>query len=106
MTDFYTFNTVDNNWKRAELDGEKPPPRERATLATHLEDKMVFFGGYYCSPDMEVESYSNDVFVLNIALMEWVKPTVEGKAPPPRSAHTANFVKGKMHVFGGLTTNM
>ena len=71
-----------------------------------LEDKMVFFGGYYCSPDMEVESYSNDVFVLNIALMEWVKPTVEGKAPPPRSAHTANFVKGKMHVFGGLTTNM
>jgi N-acetylneuraminic acid mutarotase len=53
---------------------------------------------------MEVETYLNDVYVLNLSLMEWVKPTIEGEGPPPRSGHRANFVKGKMFVFGGVTS--
>jgi len=64
---------------------------------------LILFGGYYCSPDMEVENYLNDVYVLNLSLMEWIKPSVEGDSPQPRSAHSANFIKGKMYVFGGLT---
>jgi len=35
--------------------------------------------------------------------MEWIQPTVEGEVPQQRSAHSANFVKGKMYVFGGIT---
>jgi len=104
LTDYHNFNTVTHTWTKSDIDGENPAPRERATLAPYVEDKLVLFGGYYCSPDMEVETYLNDVYVLNLTLMEWVKPSVEGEAPPPRSAHTANFVKGKMFVFGGVTS--
>jgi len=56
---------------------------------------------------MEVETYLDDVYVMDLSMMEWIKPTVkyEPDSEPiqPRSAHTANFVKGKMYVFGGLT---
>ncbi len=103
LNDYYNYNTVTQTWQRAELDGEVPTPRERSTLAQYNDDKLVLFGGYYCSPDMEVETYLNDVYVLNLTLMEWVKPNVEGEAPAPRSAHTANFLKGRMFVFGGVT---
>jgi Rab9 effector protein with kelch motifs len=104
LSDYYNFNTVSHTWTRSELDGETPSPRERSTLAPYVEDKLVLFGGYYCSPDMEVENYLNDVYVLNLSLMEWVKPSLENQSPPPRSAHTSNFVKGKMYVFGGVTS--
>ncbi len=96
-------------WTQSDLHGENNPcPRERATLVPYVEDKLVLFGGYYCSPDMEVETYLDDVYVLNLSLMEWIKPTVEQEVPneeaiQPRFAHTSNFVKGKMYVFGGLT---
>jgi len=103
LNDYYSFNTVSNKWTKAELDGEVPGPRERGTLAPYLEDKLVLFGGYYCSSDMEAEYYLNDCYVLNITLMEWVKPNIEGEAPPKRSAHTADFIKEKMYVFGGIS---
>ena len=103
LTDYYSFNTLNNTWTSSEIDGDGPSPRERATLAQYIEDKLILFGGYYCSPDMEVEKYFNDLYVLNLSLMEWIQPTVEGPAPQERSAHTATFVKGKMYVFGGLT---
>ena len=107
LTDYYSFNTVTLTWTQADIQGEDCPcPRERSTLAPYVEDKLVLFGGYYCSPDMEVETYLDDVYVLDLSGMEWVKPVVkpdEKEAIQPRSAHTANFVKGKMFIFGGLT---
>jgi N-acetylneuraminic acid mutarotase len=103
LTDYYSFNTLNNTWTEAEIDGECPGSRERATLAPYVEDKVVLFGGYYCSPDMEVEEYLNDLYVLNLSLMEWIKPAIEGDLPTPRSAHTSNFVHGKMFMFGGMT---
>jgi len=108
LTDYYSFNTVTQTWTESELHGEHTPcPRERATMVPYVEDKLVLFGGYYCSPDMEVETYLDDVYVLDLSMMEWMKPTIqsetESEALQPRSAHTANFVKGKMYVFGGLT---
>lgn len=103
LTDYYSFNTLNNTWTQADIDGDGPSPRERDTLAQYIEDKLILFGGYYCSPDMEVEKYFNDLYVLNLSLMEWIKPAVEGSLPQQRSAHTANIIKGKMYVFGGHT---
>lgn len=107
LTDYYSFNTVTQTWTQSDINGEHCPcPRERSTLVPYIEDKLVLFGGYYCSPDMEVETYLDDVYVMDLSMMEWIKPAVkhdENEQIQPRSAHTANFVKGKMYVFGGLT---
>ena len=106
MTDYYSFNTVTNHWSTSEVDGEPPGQRERSTLVPFIEDKLILFGGYYCSPDMEVEKYHNDINMLSLGQMEWTKPDVDNKddeIPLPRYAHTANVVKRRMYIFGGIT---
>jgi len=107
LTDYYIFNTVNNVWGKSDIEGESPGPRERSTLVPFFEDKLIHFGGYYCSPDMEVEKYYNDVRVLCLSQMEWLSPEIkvdEGcELPLPRYGHTANVVKKRMYVFGGFT---
>jgi len=104
LNDCYIFDTAINTWAKVKIDSNiEPPARERATLAPYAGDKLVLFGGYYCTPDMEVQTFLNDTYVLNLSLTKWIKPQIEGEAPLARSAHTANFIKGKMYVFGGLT---
>lgn len=107
LTDYYIFNTVTNVWTKYDIEGESPGPRERSTLVPFIHDKVILFGGYYCSPDMEVETYFNDVHVLCLSQMEWVKPEIENEKPDDlplvRYAHSANVIKKRMYVFGGMT---
>lgn len=43
-------------WTYSNLGGEIPQTRERATLTLMgKEDILIYFGGYYCTPDLEVE---------------------------------------------------
>jgi len=63
---------------------------------------LVFFGGYYCSPDIELETFFNDIEVLDIENMEWTKTSrIEGPEPPARFSHTASMFGEYMVVFGG-----
>jgi hypothetical protein len=34
-----------------------------------FKELLVFFGGYYCSPDIELETFFNDIEVLDIENM-------------------------------------
>ena len=104
LNDCYVFDTAINTWAKVTIDKQgEPSSRERSTLAPYAGDKLVMFGGYYCSPDMEVEKYLNDTHVLNLSLTKWISPTTIGQAPQARSAHTANFIRQKMYVFAGMT---
>lgn len=104
LNDCFIYDTATNTWAEVKTDPkDEPTVRERATLAPYAGDKLILFGGYYCSSDMEVEKYFQDTYVLNLSLTKWVIPIIEGEAPQARSAHTANFWKEKMYVFGGLT---
>ena len=64
---------------------------------------MVFFGGYYCSPDFEYEAYYKDISVLDFEQMKWVDPIeVKGEQPIGRFAHTATIIASDMFIFGGI----
>lgn len=63
---------------------------------------LVFFGGYYCSPDIEYEAYYKDISVLDIENMRWIDQIeVEGDQPVGRFAHTACLINSDMYIFGG-----
>lgn len=67
-----------------------------------FNELLVFFGGYYCSPDIEMETFFNDIEVLDIENMAWAtKPNLEGPEPCPRFSHTANLYGSDMIIFGG-----
>jgi host cell factor len=42
-----------------------------------------------------------DLWILYIDLMSWIKPTLNGLAPLPRSLHSATVINNRMFVFGG-----
>ena len=64
---------------------------------------MVFFGGYYCSPDIEYEVYYNTISVLDIEYMRWIDQIkVFGDPPKGRFAHTATLIESDMYIFGGI----
>ncbi len=42
-----------------------------------------------------------DLWILYIDLMSWIKPTLNGLAPLPRSLHSATLINNRMFIFGG-----
>ena len=64
---------------------------------------MVFFGGYYCSPDFQYQSCYKTISVLDIENMKWVeKVKVIGEEPRGRFAHSAALIEEEMFIFGGI----
>ena len=72
-------------------------------MVLYPTERLILFGGYYCSQDMEFQKYMNDVYCLDLKTMTWTEPEVEAIRPEPRSAHTATVIHKRMYVFGGLT---
>ena len=55
-----------------------------------MEEIMIYFGGYYCSPCMEIEKIYNEVYFMDLRYIKWRKmDTFKKEQPPPRYAHSA-----------------
>lgn len=62
-------------WTYSKLSGDIPETRERATMTLLAkEDILIYFGGYSCTYDLEVEQVFNDVHCLNLKTMQWNRP--------------------------------
>ncbi|XP_023302584.2 host cell factor-like [Lucilia cuprina] len=79
--------------------GESPPPRESHTgvsfscKSTGKLYLLIYGGMSGCR--------LGDLWLLDIDTMTWSKPCTRGRAPLPRSLHSATMVNNKMYVFGG-----
>jgi len=50
FTDHFVFNGANLTWFMAKTEGDRPSPRERATLTCLAKDEiLIYFGGYFCS---------------------------------------------------------
>lgn len=104
LTDYHVFNTANKTWLESPmLGGELPHMRERFSLVPYHEQNLLMFGGYYCSPDLEVEEHYNDLHALNLGSLEWHKIECEGDIPPVRFSHTASIINNGMYIFGGIS---
>ncbi|KAG1260326.1 hypothetical protein G6F68_007517 [Rhizopus microsporus] len=105
-TCFNTLYVLDMDtltWSKPRTTGQAPPPC-RAHSCTTVERVLgpgkksyslyVFGGG-------DGPNYFNDVYILNIDTLTWIKPKVEGEPPSPRRAHTTCLWNQKIIVTGG-----
>ncbi|CAD8136634.1 unnamed protein product [Paramecium pentaurelia] len=100
LNDHFVYVTSAKTWYLAKTD-KKWTERERASLTFYAQEELVIlFGGYYLSPDLEVELIYNDVYYMNIQNMQWVKLNINNQ-PQPRYGHTAIQVNEKMYIFCG-----
>lgn len=105
VNDVYALDTEKWVWKHhvCKTDaGRMPRPRgSHASCIIPERNIMVTFGGQNDSGMM------NDLWVLNLNTYEWVKPTVVGFPPAPRSGHTLTYdlERKKIFLFGGFDGN-
>ena len=97
---YYTYDTENNSWTGTKLN-DSIPPRELFSIVHRKRTyQMYVFGGYYCSPDLEVETNLNDLYILHLDRLTFEEINA-GNAPEPRCNHRANFIDNVMYIFGG-----
>jgi hypothetical protein len=86
-------------WALLEPRGEAPAPRGGHT-ATLVGSRVYVFGG----EDARRRPLA-ELWVLDLAAMEWARPAAAGAPPPPRAAHAAAAHRGRyVVVVGGGST--
>ncbi|TMW53468.1 hypothetical protein DOY81_001466 [Sarcophaga bullata] len=104
LNDLYILETRgahshNGKWIVPKTYGESPPPRESHTgvsftCKTTGKLYLLIYGGMSgCR--------LGDLWLLDIETMTWSKPITRGRAPLPRSLHSATMINNKMYVFGG-----
>jgi len=76
-----------------------PTPRGGHSSSAINEEVILLFGGYGGRGFSRRDS--NELYALNVADWEWTKLEPKGRAPEPRSAHSAAFVDGQLFICGG-----
>jgi N-acetylneuraminic acid mutarotase len=100
FNDLHVFDSLNKAWKRLETSGEIPSPRAGHT-ATLVGERSIFVygGGTIAGP-------TNDLFILDIVSLVWVRPFCKGTAPRPRISHSAAvLMQDQLIIFGGGTMN-
>eukprot|EP01135_Chromosphaera_perkinsii_P004861 Nk52_evm7s301 gene=Nk52_evmTU7s301 len=96
------FSIENSNIYEPIITGEKPSPRSghSAVIVSPEKDgvpQMILFGGWN-----EPVCY-NDLFVLDLTMMEFSKVQAKGKIPPPRTWHVSCCLQNRyMFIFGGF----
>ena len=58
--------------------------------------KMFVFGGW------NGKNFFNDVYILDLEIMAWSKPTTTGPAPSPRKGHCSILIGTNLVIHGGF----
>jgi hypothetical protein len=84
-------------WRRPNVDGNLPTPREHAALVPANSNSLLLFGGHGSGQRF------NDLHYLDMESYAWQQPTIAGSGPSPRQVRkfvilfyffTAMFVLG------------
>ncbi|KAG8307053.1 Host cell factor 2 [Homalodisca vitripennis] len=101
LNDLFILDLRDNGtvaWEMPRINGPSPPPRESHSAVTYQDmfgrPKLIIYGGMN-------GNRLGDLWTLHIDTMQWTKERVCGKAPLPRSLHSATVMGNRMFVFGG-----
>ena len=82
-----------------EIMGIGPGPRIEASMNFNSENNLiVIYGG---RNDLKNEVY-NDIVLLDMENMCWIKTIFWGEKPQERSEHNAIVISNKLFVFGGV----
>ncbi|KAI8882593.1 galactose oxidase [Backusella circina FSU 941] len=100
MSSLLLFDMSNNRWLNITAGGNIPAPRRGHSAVLGLDGKSVIvFGGG--TPDDD-HTQLNDVFILELATMRWIAPSIKGVPPQPRKYHKAYLVDDYMLVVFGL----
>ncbi|XP_026147794.1 kelch repeat-containing protein [Mastacembelus armatus] len=96
----YIFDPHLSIWYEPIVTGDKPSPRSGHSACVMQERKIYVFGGW------DTPVCYNDMYMLDLGLMEFSAVKTTGKAPSPRSWHgSAVLSDTKFLIHGGYNGN-
>ncbi|XP_049424123.1 kelch repeat-containing protein [Epinephelus fuscoguttatus] len=96
----YIFDPHLSIWYQPIVTGDKPSPRSGHSACVMQERKIYVFGGW------DTPVCYNDMYMLDLGLMEFSAVKTSGKAPSPRSWHgSAVLSDTKFLIHGGYNGN-
>ncbi|PWA27126.1 hypothetical protein CCH79_00011615 [Gambusia affinis] len=96
----YIFNPHLSIWYQPIVTGDKPSPRSGHSACVMQERYIYVFGGW------DTPVCYNDMYMLDLGLMEFSVVKTSGKAPSPRSWHgSAVLSETKFLIHGGYNGN-
>lgn len=99
VNDVEIFDVEMNQWVRPEVPAPFPWPRQGHAAGRHGEELVVVAG---CDvSDSRPTQCLNDVWSLDTSEMRWARRSADVVSLFPREGHSANFVRGRLFVFGG-----
>ncbi len=99
LPDLWCLDTEHMQWSQPSVSGA-PPSARACHTCTLMEGrrggrKIYIFGGYNGSHCF------NDLEVLDVDAMSWLRPHTSGTLPTPRNAHTMTAVGSALVLHGG-----
>ena len=95
--ELYIFNTDTNSWYQPIVTGDIPAPRSGHSFLLYDQKKAIIFGGW------DAPKCFDDVYLLDLVLMEYSRPEVNGQKPTPRSWHSSSLLEGnRVLIHGGF----
>lgn len=93
------LDTTTNTWVQPNVSGEGPIAREGHNAA--LSDRHLFiFGGCGKAQDEYEEIYCNELYILKIVNLIWIRDATSGTPPSRSNSHTYSSRKNKIIVLG------
>ena len=86
-----------------ETNGIPPSPRIDATMNFSSDiDMIIIYGG---KNDSMCPSIYNDIYLLDLETLDWIKPSFKGRPPIERSQHLSEIIGDELIIFGGISEN-
>jgi len=98
VNDIHIYDTETQDWKRLEINGCVPQPRQAHSAVRHGRD-VVIAGG--CDVSEPNPMCFSDVWSFSLLKQAWTKQSSDTLTWFKREGHSATFVRGKMYLFGG-----
>ncbi|XP_061525417.1 kelch repeat-containing protein isoform X2 [Phycodurus eques] len=96
----YIFDPRLSVWYRPVVVGDVPSPRSGHSACVMAEGRIYVFGGW------DTPVCYNDMFVLDLGLMEFSAVQTSGRAPSPRCWHGSAVISAsKFWIHGGYNGN-
>jgi len=96
--DLHIYDIETQDWKKLDVMGFVPMPRQFHSAVRHGRDVVIAAG---CNVTALDPRCFNDVWSFNMYKQTWTKRSSDRITFFAREGHSATFVRGKMFVFGG-----
>mmetsp|Transcript_46212 Transcript_46212/g.88190 ORF Transcript_46212/g.88190 Transcript_46212/m.88190 type:complete len:1493 (-) Transcript_46212:386-4864(-) len=95
LNDLHVLDVKTLAWRRPNMDGNIPLPREQASFTPVTSSTLCLFGGHGSGQRF------NDLHYLDMETYTWMQPNIGGSGPSPRQGAAVAVAGDCIYIHGG-----